>query len=347
MIKYCKQYFDDYEKTFDVIKNIDKLRNKSILITGCTGMICSAVVDLLFTLNCRRKYGIQIFLASRNAEKVKKRFCEFEFGKDYTFLKYDATRMETLNISVDYIIHGASNANPKLYLVEPVETMLSNIIGLNVLLQSAKEKKGSRLLYLSSSEVYGKKENNTPYLETEYGYVDILNSRSCYPSSKRAAESLCVAYGMEFGVDVVIARPGHIYGPTITPHDDRASAQFTRSAKAGSNIVMKSDGAQLRSYCYTVDCASALIAILLNGINYNAYNISNSSSIVTIRELAKALATVSGIDLVVESASDIEKKGYNMMSNSSLNSKKIESLGWHAIFSLLEGVKRTLDYYYE
>lgn len=347
MIKYCNEYFDDYERTFEAIQGINNLRGKSILITGSTGMICSAVADLLLTLNQRRGYNMHIILAGRSEEGVKSRFQNFELGKDYTFLMYDATKSEGLNIKADYIIHGASNANPKMYLREPVETMLSNIIGLNVLLQSAVKNKECRLLYLSSSEVYGQKKDNTPYSEDDYGYVDILNQRASYPSSKRAAESLCVAYGMEYGADVVIARPGHIYGPTITARDDRASAQFTRCAKQGENIIMKSSGTQLRSYCYTADCASALLSILLNGIRYNAYNISNAKSIVTIRELAQELAAAAGTELVIEAASEAEIKGYNLMSNSSLNAEKLESIGWYATFNLREGVQRTLDYFYE
>ena len=88
--------------------------------------------------------------------------------------------------------------------------MLANLYGLDSLLKVAVKNKGCRLLYISSSEIYGKKDENTPYNETDYGYVDILNPRACYPSAKRAAETLCVSYGVQYGVDFVIARPGHI-----------------------------------------------------------------------------------------------------------------------------------------
>lgn len=347
MIKYGKEYFDDCLKTVDAVSYVEQLKGKSILMTGCTGMICSAVVDLLLTLNRFRKFDLHVILAGRSFDSIKNRFYEFKSGRDYQFLQYDATKQDNITIKVDYIIHGASNASPKMYLQEPVETMLSNIIGLNVLLKCVSANKESRLLYISSSEVYGQKKNDQPYFETDYGFVDILNQRACYPSSKRAAETLCVAYGTEYSADVVIARPGHIYGPTITVRDDRASAQFTRMAKQGSNIVLKSSGSQLRSYCYTADCASALLAILLKGESGNAYNISNAASVVTIRDLAQALADVAGTKLTIEEATSSEKKGYNMMSNSSLNAAKLESLGWHAIYSLQEGIRRTLDYYVE
>lgn len=119
--------------------------------------------------------------------------------------------------------------------------------------------------------------------------MDILNQRASYPSAKRASETLCIAYGIEYGVDTVIVRPGHIYGPSITESDSRASAQFTRNVVAGKDIVMKSAGTQVRSYCYTLDCASAVLTVLLNGQTGNAYNISNKNSICTISDIAQFL----------------------------------------------------------
>ena len=161
--------------------------------------------------------------------------------------------------------------------------------------------------------------------------MDILNPRACYPSSKRAAETMCATYQEEYGVDFVVVRPGHIYGPTITESDSRASAQFTRLAVKGKDIVMKSAGTQLRSYTYTLDCASAIIAVLTCGGMGEAYNISNSNSIVTIREFAECMTEISGVKLIFEQSSNKEKRSYNLMDNSSLNSEKLESLGWRRV----------------
>ena len=226
---------------------------------------------------------------------------------------------------------------------------MSNIIGLKALLDLAAENKGSRLLFVSSSEVYGNRERFSydaggEIAEDEYGYVDILSSRSCYPSGKRAAESLCASYIDEYGVDAVIVRPGYIYGPTINPTDSRASAAFTLDAAAGRDIIMKSKGEQLRSYCYMLDCASALLSVLLSGECGEAYNISNKDSIVTIRDVAECLAKVSGVKVVFEIPTDEEKKSFNPMKNSVLDATKLQNLGWKAHFGLDEGIKRTLRF---
>lgn len=345
MVNYCEDYWQDVRLVSEQIPNLDRLYGKSILITGATGMICSAVAEILLYLNKEQNAKIHIILAGRNKERLQKRFYCFDEGKDYTFFHYDATSSEPISIKTDFIIHGASNADPGKFAKEPVETMLANIVGLHALLKSASENQTKRLLYISSSEVYGQKEEKRPYKEDDYGFVDILNPRASYPSSKRAAETLCCAYSAEYGLDVVIVRPGHIYGPTITDSDSRASAQFTRQAKAGENIVMKSAGSQLRSYCYTLDCASAIITTLVNGKRCEAYNISNPRSIVTIREMTEALAKEGNIDIVFENPSNIEQKSYNLMDNSSLDSSKIESLKWKACFNMEQGAKKTINYY--
>ena len=345
MVNYCEDYWLDVRLVSEHIPNIDSLYGKSILITGATGMICSAVAEVLLYLNKEKNAKIHIILASRNKDRLQKRFYCFEEGKDYSFCHYDATSATPLDIKADYIIHGASNADPGKFAKEPVETMLANIIGLNTLLKSATNNNAKRLLYISSSEVYGRKEEKRPYKEYDYGFVDILNPRASYPSSKRAAETLCSAYSAEYGLDTVIVRPGHIYGPTITDSDSRASAQFTRKAKAGEDIVMKSAGSQLRSYCYTLDCASAILTVLINGKCEEAYNISNSNSIVTIREIAESLAKAGKVNIVFENPSDYEQKSYNLMENSSLESSKLEGLGWKACFDISMGAIRTLNYY--
>lgn len=334
--------FQDVKKVINHIPDIEELNNSSILITGATGMIGISISAILLYLNRVKYTNITIYLAGRNKEKLINRFLPFIEGKDYFFIQYDATALLDFNQSFDFIIHGASNASPDLYTSKPVETMLANILGVHNLLSYAAEHHTKRLLYISSSEVYGKKEDNQPYLEDDYCYLDILNDRASYPSAKRASETLCVSYANEYSIDTVIVRPGHIYGPSILPGDQRASASFSRNVLRGENIIMKSAGHQLRSYCYSMDCASAILTVLIKGENKQAYNISNKDSIVSIKDIAFAIAKAGNREVIFENPDDVEMKGYNLMSNSSLNSDKLEKLGWKASFSLEEGTQRTI-----
>lgn len=348
IMNYTEHYWADTAKAASQIPNLDQLFGRSLLITGATGMIGSAVADLIFYLNRQKQAHIHLLLAGRSREKMQRRFSLFQMDLDYEFIFYEATDPAIIDLNADYIIHTASNASPASYTKQPAETMLANLVGLNALLDLMCRSYTRRLLYVSSSEVYGiragGKADAHPYREDEYGYVDLLNPRSCYPCAKRAAETLCISYDAEYKTDTVIVRPGHIYGPSITASDSRASAQFTRNAVLGQDIVMKSAGSQLRSYCYTLDCASAILTVLLNGVRSTAYNISNPDSVVTIRDLAEALAKAAGTKVICQEATALEKKGYNLMDHSSLDSSRLESLGWRPCFSLEEGTAKTIEY---
>ena len=172
--------------------------------------------------------------------------------------------------------------------------------------------------------------------------MDILAVRSAYPMGKRAAETLCVGYASQYGVDVSIVRPGHIYGPTAQNSDNRVSSAFARQAAKGENIVMKSAGTQMRSYCHCIDCATATLAVLTRGQSGQAYNISNKNSIITIRQMAEMIARHASVELIMDLPSDAEKAAFNPMDNSSLNSEKLESLGWQGQFDAETGFDHTI-----
>ncbi|MBQ5951077.1 MAG: NAD-dependent epimerase/dehydratase family protein [Lachnospiraceae bacterium] len=345
-MKYDREYWDDAALAAERIPRLETLYGKTLLITGGTGMICSAVIDVIVWLNCHRHAGIRLILAGRSRERAARRFDGVLKETEYQFLPFEATAPQIADVRADYFLHGAGNANPAVYAKEPVETLVGNIVGLRSMLEAARKNPCSRLLFISSSEVYGNRADRRegPFREDEYGYVDILNPRACYPDGKRAAETLCAAYRQEYGVDFVIVRPGHIYGPSVTDSDTRASASFSRDAAAGRDIVMKSTGEQRRSYCYTLDCASAILAVLLNGEDGEAYNISNRNSIASVREVAEALAAAGGVRVVYECPSETERKSYNPMNHSVLDSEKLEGLGWRGVFGLKEGTERTLRY---
>ena len=315
--------------------DLSALKGSSILITGASGLIGSAVVDLLAGTETT------IYAAGRNLERLQMRF---EGYPNVRYVAYDAAAMCAPDLpAADYLIHGASNADPKAIMAHPVNTMLANIAGTYHLLQHAKNSGAKRVLLISSSEVYGKKESADAFSENEYGFVDVLDARSCYPMGKRAAETLSVSYAAEFGVDCVIARPGHIYGPTAKTDDSRISSDFAYRAARGEALMLKSAGMQLRSYCYCVDCASAILYTLLRGDSGEAYNISNRDSIITIREMAGILARAGGVSVVAGEPSAAEKRAFNPMMNSSLNSSKLEALGWRGRFDAQTGLCHTVE----
>ena len=344
-MRYDDSYWKDVDDVIQCIPDHQELYGHSFFISGGTGMIGSSLIEVLLEMNRKYQARISIVAGVRDTDKAKERFLQTSDWEGLSFVQYDALSDFQLDFDPDFIIHGAGNAHPSFFVTEPVETMISQLNGLNVLLKAAAERKGiRRVLYISSGEVYGRKNDEFPYSEENYSYVDILNPRASYPSAKRAGETLCAAYGNEYGVDTVIVRPGHIYGPGITDSDSRASAVFSRNARNSEPIIMKSSGLQKRSYMYSLDCVSAILTVLVKGEKGQAYNLSNPASVVTIREMAEAFAKAGSVEILYEDPSDQEVLGYNLMDHSILNSEKLRSLGWKGCFDLEKGTAATLRY---
>ena len=338
-----QKWIADIDKVIEVVPELDELAGKSLMITGAAGLVCSAVVDIIFRYNDTHDKKIRVLAAGRWPEEMSARFGDQVNREDFTFVVYDASKTDNvINVHADYIIHGASNASPNMIVKEPVETMMSNFLGMKYLLDYAKEQGTTRILYISSSEVYGEKEGTEPYKEGQYGYIDLLKSRNSYSVGKRAAETLCASYADEYGMESVIVRPGHIYGPTASPYDKRVASAWSYAVAKGEDIVMKSDGSQIRSYCYCLDCASAMLKVLLCGENCHAYNISNPDSIISIKDMAEILSKSAGVELRMELPTEEERKGFNPMSNSSLESASLTGLGWHGCFDAETGFGHTV-----
>ena len=343
MLYDSKLWIEDIDKVISVIPELDTMAGKSVMITGAAGLVCSSIVDILFRYNDLHDRKIQILAAGRWHKEMYGRFNDMVDRDDFSFVAYDASKTNNyIDVHADYIIHGASNASPDMIVKEPVETMLSNFLGMKYLLDYAKETGAKRLLYISSSEVYGAKDGNEPYKEGEYGYIDLLKSRNSYSIGKCAAETMCASYADEYGVESVIVRPGHIYGPTASPHDVRVGSAWAYAVARGEDLIMKSDGSQIRSYVYSLDCASAMLKVLLCGENCHAYNISNPESIITIKQLGEFLSKAGNVELRIELPTEEEKKGFNPMSNSSLEANSLLNLGWRGCFNAEAGLSHTV-----
>ena len=332
-------YGDDIHQVFKEDLPWKKLSGTNILITGATGLIGSTLVEVLMS-NPHCDYNV--YASGRNMERARMRFERFFFMESFHFVEYDVMCPLQSDVQFDYIIHAASNACPNAFSRNPVEIVKANIYGVTNLIEYGLNHGMKRFLYVSSGEVYG--ESDGRIISEEYsGYVDCMNPRSCYPSSKRAAETLCASYTAEYGVDVVIVRPCHVYGPNFTESDNRVYAQFIRNILKGEDIVMKSSGEQVRSWCYVVDCVSALLYVLLKGASGEAYNIADPNSVLSIRQFAEMVATIGNANVVIEVPSEVERKGYNPVTKSVFSVNKLKELGWKVSGDMKEKMRKTIE----
>jgi nucleoside-diphosphate-sugar epimerase len=328
--------------------NIDwsLFKDSTVLITGANGFLPAYMVETLLYINTQNQnYNITVLALIRNKEKAEKRFAHLLNNDHLRFIVQDVCLPIQIEEPIHFIIHAASQASPKYYGTDPVGTLNANVTGTINLCELAKKNPIKSFLYFSSGEVYGKiDESITEVAETDYGYLDPMNVRSCYGESKRMGETICISYMHQFGIPIKVVRPAHTYGPGMDLNDGRVFADFVRDIVNNNDIVMQSDGSASRAFCYLSDATIAFFKVLLNGKNGEAYNVANPTCEITILELAEKL-----VALFPEKQLKVVRKEridnvylVSKSTHASLVIKKIQLLNWNPSIKIEEGFYKTI-----
>ncbi len=339
-----KEYLEDIEYVAGLELPWDKMQNKSILISGATGLVGSFLVDVIMYkntlgLNCK------VYALGRNAEKASSRFAYCKANSLFQFVPYDISLpFERDDIdTVDYVLHLASNTHPLQYSTDPIGTITTNIFGISHMLSFAEKHNATRCAFASSNEIYGENRGDSEFFDEKYcGYIDSNTLRAGYPESKRCGEALCQAYIKQKGMDIVIPRLTRSYGPTMLMSDTKAISQFIKKGISGEDIVLKSAGTQYYSYTYVADAVSGLLTVLLNGECGEAYNISDEASDIMLKDLASVIAGIAGKKVVFEIPDAVEAAGYSKATKARLDGRKLQALGWKAKYTIQSGMERTI-----
>lgn len=317
----------------NIIKDFDMsvFDGKTILVTGATGLLGKLCVNSLLNSG----FNTQVIALVRDEVKARR---IFDDSKRLTFLVQDINSKIQTDRRVDYIIHTASATSSKDFVEKPVETIYTAINGTRNVLEFAKNKRLTGMVYLSSLEVYGL-PSKEDVKENDYGFLEILTPRSSYSESKKMVETLCVSYFSEYGVPVKIARLAQTFGAGVSKDDNRVFAQFAKSVINSENIVLHTKGETKRNYCYTTDAVRAIFTILTKGENGIAYNVANKNTYISIAEMAKSLENST---TKVEFKIDDVERGYNPPVKICLNTEKLEALDWVAKVDLREMFERTI-----
>jgi len=327
----------------------DRFRNSTVLISGGNGFLAAYLVRTLMYLN-GMNFNIQMILLVRSEARARAVYPEFAFGDKIRFLVQDVCEPVHTDAKIDYIIHAASNASPKYFGLDPVGTLSANVIGTNNLLALAREKKVKSFLFISSGEVYGEVDKSKiPTKETDYGYIDLENVRTCYQESKRMGEAMCVSWHHQYGVPAVIVRPFHTYGPGMRLDDGRVFADFVSNIVHNQDIVMKSDGSAVRAFCYIADAAAGFFTVLLHGEKGQAYNIGNDNGRITILDLAKVLTGLypeKHLHIIEDTSSQVQGYLQSSISENCPDISKARALGWAPQTGIEQGFRRTVESFY-
>ena len=334
---------EDMESIYNRDIDWTVLDGKTIFVSGAYGMITSYIVYFLMYLNIQYGINVRVIAQGRNKEKAFGRFNEIWEENAFEFSNIDICKPIKLEDKIDYIIHGAGVADPRLYSTNPVEVMEPNLLGTYYLLKLAVEKKCDSFLLFSTGDIYGTVDDPSNIDETTVGKMDPLDIHSCYGESKRAAETLCASFTREYGIRANMARIGHTYGPTMDfKSDPRVVASFLKCAVESQDIVMQSNGKAKRPFCYLADAVFAYMLILLKGKEGEAYNVCNTEQFFSVKELADIVVNIPENKLnVVVKARDEQNVENTLNSYNKPVETKLKELGWNYKFDLKEGMTRT------
>ena len=337
----------DMEEIFLNVPESTRLFHKKIYISGASGMIASYLVSFFIWLNEEQNAGIEIYAGIRNRQKCDLRFGEYAKKSCFHLIQKDVLFPLPDDVQPDYVIHAASLASPQYYGLYPVETMLPNVVGTYQLLEYARNHDVDGFLFFSSGAVYGTAEGSVSISENSIGLLDYLARGNSYGESKRCGEALCFSYSDEYHVPVKIARIHHTYGPTIDiDNDSRVFSEFVGNIVKYQDIVIKSSGESKRAFCYITDTISALLIILLNGKNGEAYNVGNPDEYIRIRDLAAVLTSLFPERNLSAKFEKRQNDAYVSSPNSRLvplDVGRLKGLGWENKVSIKEGFMRTVQ----
>lgn len=340
-----QQDMENIEKNTSI--PFEKLKDKSILVTGATGMLAYYFVCSLMFMNEKRDYNIHVIALARNKEKAIKQFKCFEGNGQFELIFQDVCEDIQYKNNVDYILHAAGNSSPFHIKNKPVDIIKTNTVGTIKVLELARQQKNclKNIVYTSTREIYGKVENEKLIHEDCMGILDPLDSRSCYPESKRIAEQLFKSYSVQYSLPFNITRIAHSYGPGMqTENDGRVMSDFVSDVIDNRNIILKSSGKARRAFCYVNDAVSALLMVMLKGVNGEAYNIANELEDYEIRDVAEMMVkSFPEKNIHVDYQIQQNDGGYCNYKRVALSTKKLEELGWIPKVNLKEGILKTIN----
>jgi len=287
----------------DIVKTVSHVdlspfRNSTVLLAGANGLIGSYFAHLFYYLNEKLSYNVEVDLVTRHGISSESRIYSIRNSQKFVILEKDMSQYTGYSKPYDFMIHAAGYGAPTVFLKEPLKTIDVNYIGLKNMLESAVALNPlSKILYLSSSEIYGSPPSDfIPTPENYAGNSAVGSNRACYVESKRLSEVLALSYIKIRNTYVKIARPALSYGPGMSVNDMRVLSQFIKKGFSGT-IDMLDDGRDVRSYCYMSDVLRQLLNILLYGKD-TTYNVGSSEESISIKELAMKIGKIMGAKVV-------------------------------------------------
>ncbi len=306
---------------------------KKVLVTGGAGFVGSFLCDRLID------EGHEVIAIDNFFTGSKENLSQLSDETNFKLIRHDIVK--PIFLEVDWIFNLACPASPIHYQYNPVKTVKTNVMGTLNMLGLAKRVK-ARILQASTSEVYGDPQVH-PQPESYFGNVNPIGLRSCYDEGKRVAETLMMDYHRQSQVDVKIVRIFNTYGPRMHPEDGRVVSNFIVAALKGEPITIHGDGLQSRSFCYVTELVDAMYR-MMNTENFTGPVNAGNPGEFTMIELAETVLKMTNSSsklMKVEARPDDPGRRQPDITLAK------EKLGWEPEIKLKEGLKPTIEYFYE
>jgi len=270
-----------------------------------------------------------------NLENLK----DVENNQKYKFVRGDiANRAEVDSaiIGADAVINFAAETHVDRSILDPDAFLRTDIFGTHNLLEAVKNHNISRMIQISTDEVFGAVE------EGESDELAPYAPRSPYSASKAAADHLAKAYFVTYGTPIIITHSCNVYGPYQYP--EKLIPLFATNLLEGKQIPVYGDGMQIREWIYTADICRALTAVLRRGQVGEVYNIGTGHRVPNIEITKKILALLEKDESSITYVKD--RPGHDR--RYALNHQKISrALGWEPEVSFDDGLRQTVSWYKE
>ena len=312
---------------------------KNILVTGGAGFIGSNYINHI--LDERDDYNIinlDKLTYAGNIENLKKS----ESNKNYQFIKGDIGNSELVRFifekyKIKYVINFAAESHVDRSILGSEIFFRTNVLGTNVLLETARRFEVERFLQISTDEVYGSLGE-----EGKFSEITPLSPNSPYSSSKASADMMALSFYHTYGMPVLITRCSNNYGTFQFP--EKLIPLMIINALNNKKLPVYGDGLNVRDWIYVIDHNKAINLVFENGNIGEVYNIGASREMKNIEIVKLILRHLGKSEELIQYVKD--RPGHDR--RYAIDSTKIQTnLGWKPSFTFEEAITKTIDWYIE
>lgn len=317
-------------------------KDSTYLITGATGFIGKWLLESFIYINERLSLNNNLIILSRDPEIFIRNYPHLN-NKSINFIKGDIRDFKIKDQKVDYIIHGATDADANTISQFPLEIFDVIVNGTKNVLALAKQNNVKSFLFISSGAIYGEQPLDLSHITEDFtGSPNMFSDNIAYSEGKRVAEMLCNIYFKKHNVESKIARCFAFVGPYLPLDRHFAIGNFINDRLENKKIKIKSDGSAIRSYLYASDLSIWLWTILFRGLPVKPYNVG-SDEIISIKELAQKIAVLNKDNQVVECLPTVSNHPTNIYVPSIQRAST--ELNLTVKINLTHAIQKTIDYY--